>query len=213
MNLLSILLLLTVNCSPLVCAQAVPEKKPEYSHTKPADSKAQLQFTTNIVEQNYECSNILGLKLRFTFKNIGTESIILDKRSFILRRMVSRDLKAAASKRYESDGRFEYFDGAHFLADPSDLSNFIVLKPGEAYSFDDNIGSFSIYDGAKEPPKGYLITGTHYLQLEVGTWSYFADPNPFQQKWKDQGFLWTEGLTSQPMPFTIEKERPTVKCP
>lgn len=213
MNLLPTLLLLALSCSPIVCAQASPHEKIGGERAASFGSKARLQLTTSIVERKPYCSNSEGFKLRLTFKNVGPEPVVLDRRSFIARRLVSRDLKAAASRQYELSGRFDYFDGAYFLADPSDTSNFVLLKPGEVYDLDASIGSFSVYDGEKDPPQGHLVTGTHYLQLEVGTWSYVADPEPFLRQWSDKGFLWIEGLTSLPMPFTVGKDRPAVKCP
>ena len=93
------------------------------------------------------------------------------------------------------------------------MKTFIILKPEELYTFDDGVGSFSIYDGTPPAPKGDLSPGMHFLQIEVATWSYFADSKRFHQKWKDKGVLWTEGVTSMPMPFTIEKNHLITKCP
>jgi hypothetical protein len=187
-------------------------KRGEGSLDKPANPKAKLQLTTSIVEQNYHCSNYVGFKVRLMFKNVGTEPVILDKRSFIYGKMVSRDLEAVAAKQYETEGRYDLFDPAYFNVDPSDMSNFIVLKPGEVYAFNDGVGSFWI-DAGTPPRKGHLNPGTHFLQLKVSTWSYFTDANPFHQKWRDKGVLWSEGIISEPMPFTVEEKLPFVKCP
>lgn len=212
MRLIPVLLLLAASCASTVHAQAAHDGQTERGPSKPDDATARLHLTTSIVERRYHCSTEVGFKLRLAFKNAGSVPVILDKRSFIVRRMVSRTVEAAAAKQYELVGTFEYFDAAPFLADPSDMASFIVLKAGEVYAFDTGIGSFSIYDGEKEHPKGYLSKGTYFLQIEAGTWSYIADPKPFGQKWKDKGFLWHEGLTSLPMPFTVEKDSRSAEC-
>jgi hypothetical protein len=214
MKLITMLLLLAVGCSPTVCAQAVDNKKPEGSLAKPAASKAQLQLTTNIVERKHHCSNLMSLRVRLTFKNIGDEPIILDKRSFIGAEMVSHDLEAAAAKQYETTARYDLFDGAFFDVDPSDMSNFVILKPGEVYEKTRGLTSLWL-DDAPPPREGFLSPGTHYLQIIVSTWSYFTDAKPFRKKWSDKGVLWLEGMTSLPMPFTVEIDpsRPLCQTP
>jgi hypothetical protein len=211
MKLTLALLLLALSCASTVLAQTIPDKKAENSPAKQDNSKAQLQLTTSVVERKHQCYNFMGLKVRLAFKNIGSAPIILDKRSFILGIMVSRDPEAAAAKQYETTGRYDLFDGAFFNVDPSDMSNFLVLKPGEVYEKDEGVGSFWI-DDRTPPRKGYLKTGTHFLQIQVNTWSYFTDSKLFEKKWRDKGVLWLELMTSLPMPFTIEKDSSLPIC-
>jgi hypothetical protein len=205
------LLLLAVSYSSTVNAQAVTSNGPANDGSKSVDSKAQLQLTTSIVEQKYHCADFMGLKLRFAFKNTGGVPIILDRRSFVVRVMVSRDLEASAAKQYESTTTLEYFGGDSFFADPSDLSKFVILKPGGVYTLEDGVGSFSI-DDSESRPKGRLGSGTHFLQVEIGTWPYVTDYKPFQKKWRTMGYLWSQDLISQPMPFVVNKDRPGKTC-
>jgi hypothetical protein len=211
MRLVLTLLLLAANYSSTVSAQAISNDGLERNAPKPTDSKAQLQLTSSIVEQVYDCADFMGFKLRFTFKNIGDIPIILDRRSFVVRVTVGHDLEALAAKQYESTHTFEHFGGDYFHADPSDPSKFIILKPGEVYAFEDGIGSFPIDDDASRP-KGYLGAGTHFLQVEIGTWSYMSDYKPLQKKWRTTGYLWAQGLISQPMLFAVNKDRSGSKC-
>ena len=211
MKLITTLLLLTISCLLTVCGQAIPNIKAESRFANQANSKAKLQLTTSIVERKHHCSNFMGLKVRLTFKNIGTEPIILDKRSFIVKMMVSRDPKAAAARQYETTGRYDMFDGAFFNVDPSDMSNFIILKQGEVYEKTQGVGSFWV-TAETPPPAGYLNPVTHFLQLRVSTWSYFADAKPFEKRWKNKGVLWLEIMTSLPMPFKVEKDPSLPLC-
>jgi hypothetical protein len=214
MKLIIMFLLLAVGCSPIVCAQAADNKKPDGGLARPPASKAQLQLSTSLVERKHHCSNLMSLRVKLTFKNTGSEPIILDKRSFIGAEMVSHDLEAAAAKQYETTARYDLFDGAFFAVDPSDMSNFIILKPGEVYEKTRGLTSLWL-DDATPPREGYLSPGTHYLQIIVSSWSYFTDPKPLQKRWSDKGVLWLEGLTSLPMPFTVENDpsRPPCQTP
>lgn len=133
-------LLLTVSCAATVCPQAISDKQRKSSLTKPAQAQPQIRLTTSIAEQKHHCANFVGVRVRLTFTNTGSASVILDKRSFIMGYMVSHDLESAAAKQYEIEGYFDYFgSGSYFNVDPSDMSNFIVLKPGEAYAFESGL--------------------------------------------------------------------------
>ena len=62
----------------------------------------------------------------------------------------------------------------------------------------------SLYDGARDF-KDDLRPGAYFLQVRVATWFYFADPNEYRELWRNEGYLWSENMTSEPMPFKIEK--------
>jgi len=98
---------------------------------------------------------------------------------------------------------FDYMGGVPPRNEPSGMLSFVTLKPGETYGFDAGVGSFKVYSDEGKLPAGRLGRGTHYLQVKVSTWSYLKDPVPFRRKWMSHGLLWYEGLTSQPMPFTV----------
>lgn len=200
MKLLSAILLLAALCPLAARAQAKADKEPR------------LRLTASIVEKKHHCSNFVGFTVRLTFENAGAKPILLDKRSLVSGLTVSRDPEEAAAGRHEVESRPEYFgSGDYFDVDPSDMSNIIKLKPGETYAIDRGIGSFWVAEGTPLP-EGYLNAGTHYLQVRVATWTYFADPATFRQKWSNKGFLWTEGLSSVPIPFTVEVARQSPEC-
>lgn len=203
MRFTATLLLLVSGCLPGVGLTAAPAVQNAPRSAKPVEVEPTLQLTTEVVERKQYLSQYVGFTLRLTFKNIGNTPIILDKKCFLVSRLVSRDPEAAAAKRYESVQTFDYIGAVPPRNEPSRI-DFVTLKPGGTYAFDIGIGSFKMYDGEGKPPTGQLGIGTHYLQVKVSTWSYLTDPAPFHRKWKRQGFLWYEGLTSQPMPFTVD---------
>jgi len=173
--------------------------------------KARLQLTTTVVRERSCFPGHLGLALKFTFRNVGEEPVIVDKRSFIERAFVSRTLKAASVRKYEQEIRADQYDGSYF--DLPDMSTFVIIRPGESYDLENSQTrvSLSVDQGTPRTKDG-LHTGSYFLQVEVATWFYFADATQSQRKWRDKGYLWSEGLTSQPMPFTVEPNRPIVKC-
>jgi hypothetical protein len=135
-------------------------------------------------------------------------AVILDKKILIADTMVSRDLNSAATKRYEQELRYDLFDAPG--SKPADLSTFVILLPGNVYEFEDRL-SVTVNDGSPLFKDG-LGSGIHFLQVGVATWNFMADPINFRKKWKDKGYLWSSPVTSQPMSFTVELNRPTKKC-
>lgn len=174
--------------------------------------KARLQLTTSIVREKSCSRDHLSLELRFTFRNVGAEPVIIDKRSFVTRSLISQSLKAADAKRYELETRADLFDDI-FATSPRDISNFAVVGPGESYDLqtEQTRVSFLIDDGTPRT-KEYLRPGSYFLQIEIATWTYLDDAEQFRLRWKTTGMLWSEGLTSQPMPFVVEQSRPIAKC-
>jgi len=62
----------------------------------------------------------------------------------------------------------------------------------------------SLYDGTSNT-KDALHPGTYFLHVRVATWFYFADPNEYAALWRNEGYLWSENMTSEPMAFQVEK--------
>jgi hypothetical protein len=182
----------------------------QYASTFRAGSKARLQLTTTIIRRVSCSPDLFGLSLRLTFRNSGSEAVIIDKRSFWVRSLISTSVQAAGAKKYIDWSRGDMWGSLPF--GPTDLSDFVILKPGEVYDFEkETRTSFMVSDDPANPFHR-LRPGDYFLQIEVATWAYLDDARPFRQRWKDKGYLWSEGLTSEPMPFTIEQSRPIEKC-
>ena len=172
----------------------------------------QLQLTTSIVRERSCSPGHLSLELKFTFRNLGNEPVLLDKLSFVDRTLVSLNAKAAALQKYQQESRAHLFADS-FPASPTDLSDFAIIGPGEVYELESaqTRVSLSVNDGAQQS-KDDLSPGEYYLQVQVATWTYLSDGKHFRLKWRDQGWLWYEGIISRPMPFSIKQNRPIVKC-
>jgi hypothetical protein len=189
-----------------------------FSHTHSRESAgdtqspAQLRLTTNIVEQRYCSRTRLSLTLRLTFTNIGHEPVILDKKSSVIgKHMVSRNLKDAATKKYEYEvSTFYTRRGTGLRLDPPAQSLFVILKPGESYDLETNLG-LSLYDGTKDS-KNDLRAGEHVLQVKVWTWYYPFPAESFREKWREKGFLWSKDITSLPMPLRVDKNKVISNC-
>jgi hypothetical protein len=188
------------------------------SMTNTAQSaEAKLQLSTSIIEQRYSVeagSRLLRLMLNLTYSNTGNRPILLDKKSsLIYRKMISRNLKAASDKKYEYDESSHFIgvrsmQAAGFQMDTQitpdkEKKTFITLKPGESYSVKEEI-ILRLYDGTKDT-EGHLHPGTHFLQVRVATWFYIADPNTYREQWRNEGYLWSQNITSLPMSLTVEK--------
>jgi hypothetical protein len=170
---------------------------------------AKLQLTTIILEQKSCSPDHLGLTLRLTLRNVGQTPVILSKQTAISRIIVSADLPAATNKRYEQDLRYDD-PGTTSGFDLPLLADFRILKPGELIEFEEPVSVYLFNE--KRRAEQFLSEGSHLLQVDVGTWPYIANPISFRRKWQDKGYLWFEGTTSEPMWFTIKKDRPLTKC-
>jgi hypothetical protein len=50
-----------------------------------------------------------------------------------------------------------------------------------------------------------LHPGNYVLQVRVAAWFHYADPAEYEKKWGNEAYVWSENVTSEPMPFTVEK--------
>lgn len=82
---------------------------------------------------------------------------------------------------------------------------FVTLVPGESYSVRKEI-RLRLYAGTKDT-RDFLHPGIHFLQVRVATWYYFVDPDIYREKWNDEGYLWSENVTSLRMRVDVEKAR------
>lgn len=185
------------------------------STSKDQSAEAKLQLSTSVLEQRYSVeagSRLLRLMLNLSYSNSGNRPILLDKKSsLIYRKMISRNLKAVSNEKYEYDESSSFIDVRSMQAAGMQLDMrstpekeaFIILKPGESYSLKKEV-ILRLYDGTKET-EDFLHPGTGFLQLRVATWYYFADPETYRVKWRDEGYLWSQNITSVPMPLEVKK--------
>jgi len=172
---------------------------------------ANLQLNTDLIKLEACSGDTLRFTLRLNYTNKGKNVVIIDKRSSVIPRyMISRSLKNAINRKYEIEGHvFIGLDAAGMTDDSvPDESQFVLLKPGEAYSLIRVLTSASSYNDSSRP-----LRGLNFLQFVVLTWYY---PRASNTKWRDQwqakGYLWSDPITSNPMPFVVEKNLPVVDC-
>jgi hypothetical protein len=120
--------------------------------------------------------------------------------------MVSRNLKAAAANKYEYNASFSFYDlrkAGIRMETPPEEEAFVTLKPGESYSLQTDFG-VQLYNGTKDS-EDFVHPGNHLLQLRVATWYYLVSPDTYREQWRSKGYLWSQNITSLPMPFTVKK--------
>ncbi len=174
---------------------------------------AHLELTTDLIQQKACSGNGLQFTLRLNFTNRGKNTVILDKRSTaVTQYMLSRNFKNAMKKKYKITVRILFgLEGAGMTMDSvPDESQFVVLKPGETYS-PTRVLSYNF--GADSDGGGRRLRGLNFLQMVVLTWYYPRASNiKWNDQWKTKGYLWSDPITSIPMPFNIANKIPVVDC-
>jgi hypothetical protein len=168
---------------------------------------ADLRFTASVVNQHNCSDGRLIFRLRYNFHNVKGETILLDKRSSIAPGYkISLNAQLAAAGKHEIVVHYFYGISGELMALDStpDISQFVSVKSGDSYSAEHD---FVILPDKKLRP------GSYVLQFSVLTWHYAAASNiEWREKWHDKGYLWTNSLMSQPMPFIIDKDPKFAQC-
>jgi hypothetical protein len=211
----------------LVCAFAVSkdigraEAKPPV--TRQQHDAAALRLTLNLLGSQYctgdnEIDGLL-LKLRFVYENRGSGPIILYKHSpWPTRVMIARDAANAVAQQYELDFSLTWYTekrdertACYERAAPTDC--FIIIPAGKSYEADGDVRVFAVRGDAADIP-GAVKSGEHALRLVIPTWDESAKlAQELTSRWRSHGSLWSKALTSEPLTFTIDKERKVVDCP
>ena len=178
---------------------------------------ANIVLTATIIREVSCTRGDLTLHLKLTFRNVGSETIILDRRSSVIARdMVSSSVEAAARKEYEYVGRYEDSgpDRSGENAMDADPKNFVSLAPGESFETESDWSRtyLTVADGSHKAPGG-LSYGQHFLQVDVGTWLYSENlALKVRKVFAGKGVLWTRAVTSSPMPFKVDQDRAISIC-
>jgi hypothetical protein len=165
---------------------------------------AQLELTKDLLELRYCSDDSLQFVVSLIFSNKGKGPVVLDKRwRSSSTYLVSRSFENAIKKKYESI--------VHILGgvDPADSvpdeSSFILLKPGQSYSLKQTVRLHN---------RKSMRAGHHVLQMVVNNWPYFRASNiEWRERFRNRGYLWTDSITSVPMPFMLAKKATIVECP
>lgn len=182
--------------------------------TSAGDKKA-LRLTTSVVDKRHCHDSQMRLALELNYTNVGGQTLILHKNSnLISRTRVSVNLEAARAGRYQQDVRYSVevvsLPGRANKQPP--IEDFVILRPGE--SFQTRTEAIIFTAGGKDGLSNKLAAGIYLLQVRVQTW-YDSDETAkrLRRSWRRAGSLWTDDVTSEPMPFTFETPRLLVNCP
>jgi hypothetical protein len=182
-----------------------------------AQQNGALKVTTRVLEQDYCTNGDVRMSLRFRYTNNGRESIILPKYSFeYFGYTISRSEKEAARHRHEMVAHIslETIIDQPFPTRGREPSpqRFIILEPGQSYEVDTRPSRADFF--MHRLSDQHLRKGRHVLRLNVSTWNEsIALARELAIVWRQYGVLWWEGITSEPMPFTIDEPSSRVKCP
>ena len=177
---------------------------------------AGLQLTTEVLDAKFCASDYLRLKLRLRYFNGGSEPVILYRQSdSIMTYFISRDANAAEQEKYEqkySPLQRRVGSPGSIDTDGPDERTFIILKPGNSFAVTSQADLPFIFDG-KNNDEDLLRPGNHVLQIRVRTWQEPSEvADKLRERWRSQGYLWSESLVSRPMLFTVAKNPPVAQC-
>ena len=190
-----------------------PQMDASGGETPKHKNSPRLILETSISDETYEVkrgTTMVRWILLLKYKNVGTEPILLYKKSALIHRsMISRNLKAASRGNYERETSSHFIDvktmrAAGFLERLPEESDFLTLRPGETHSVETVYGVNPHGDLSQK--KG-LASAQYFIQVMVTTWYFYDDPKEYREKWRDNGYLWTQSVKSQPMSFTIKRSR------
>jgi hypothetical protein len=173
-----------------------------------------LQLNAKILNQQY-CSEMdLVLELQLTFTNIGKEPIILDKKSDVVYAYQEEPLDKSAKKHLRQKRTITpTLDMKQIIrfGQTPDENAFIVLNESESYNLKIH-KIIDVYDGTDDT-EDFLHSGKYNLILKVKTWYYpISLTEEYSQKWRDKGFLWVDGVSSEPIEFEVLKNRTISDC-
>lgn len=172
---------------------------------------AKLKLTTSIVDEHYCADGRLHYSLSFKFTNAGQQSVILDRfRPVVSGYMISGSERAASARKFQAHARTLLGLDEEGMDSQSNLdeSRFIVLELGNSYEVTEKF-SLSI----KDHQGRRLRSGRHFLQVVVLTWYHPRTSNiEWREKWRQKGYLWSDSLSSDPMPFVVPNRLSVSDC-
>ena len=178
-------------------------------------SDTSLQLTTDIIGQRYctgdaDLDGVL-LELRLVYRNTGTSPLILYKGSTDVYQIVVRKTTDGAP---EVNAHLSWYSDKPWTVHASSLRKlFVILKPNATFETHTKTRVFVTRDDTTRF-QGAVESGDHYLQVTIPTWHGSEElADAMQRKWRANGILWQNAVTSLPMKFTIAKQRTITDCP
>lgn len=161
----------------------------------------------------------MDLKVQFVYENRGTSPAILYKPSpRPTRIIVARNVQDVADARFEVDSSVTWYTSevsgeenkCYNGSVPSDC--FVTIGPGSSYEVEDEVRLF-VVRGDVRAIEGAVKSGEHVLQVVVPTWDESNKlAQELERRWRSHGSLWYKAIRSEPLTFTVERERKVGEC-
>jgi hypothetical protein len=155
------------------------------------------------------------LTLRVVYKNVGQFPIILDKGSGTIGgQTIYHYLRNGNATLIEYDVNLTWMVMSENPRREGDIpsGSFIILQPQEQYQGKAQTRLLIDYPEQYE----HFSSEVHYLRFgmwtEDGTLSDANNLDDLRAKWKAIGYLWTEGVTTEPMEIRFPKLGSIRKC-
>jgi len=182
---------------------------PVFVHAQADSRKKSLFLSIKIISHDYIDNNVVDMKLRVQFRNIGNRSLILYKPAILLSEIqVFEDVERPSSDTF-----------AEVLAvisdPPAGISNevirnrpnkdFIFIAPGRTHQMDERVVT------RIRARNRVQLTGAkddrYYLIVKVLTWDVSQQDLAarLRRMWKRFGVLWSDAVESEAILFTVER--------
>jgi hypothetical protein len=132
--------------------------------------------------------------------------------------MIARNLADAAAQQYELDFTLTWYgdtggdDGSRCYKESAPTNCFVTIAAGSSYEADGEVRVLAVRGDLKDV-SGAVKSGEHVLRLVIPTWDESGKlAQEVAGRWRSHGSLWYQPLTSEPLTFTIDKERKVVEC-
>ena len=192
-----------------------------------AASTSPLRLTTTIIDSRFcqkpgEQYATLHLTLQARFLNVSAKPVILYRGdNLVAETMVSRSVEDATNKNYESYRQFHWMTSgappARNITAARPSRKFVVLQP-DRYVQTPVTVPVTVLPRDADPksneidPFGAVPFGHHVLQVTLTTWlGTREEGEELRQRWSNTGAFWFGGVTSEPMPFNVQRKRNS--CP
>ncbi len=158
----------------------------------------------------------VDLVMSVNYANTGQMPIILDKSNGTIGgQSLSKSEQDALARKYEYDVSQTWMWASlnpRIEDGKSPGDRFVVLNPGEHY---ENKTETRLLIHRPEQYK-LFSSDAHFLTFGMwttdGTLSEANNVNELRTRWRKYGYLWTEGITTQPMPINFPKLEELKSC-
>lgn len=177
-----------------------------------------LMVVPELVESRY-CGNSPGIlflwaKVRFTYRNIGEETVILPRFAQPLKYSLYGDVHSLLANRPEREERFSLrrlFDLTKLDQSKPDENLFDSIEPGASRA---RILVFVIVLRHPGRSEASLLGKDQYLRAEINQWFGRREKGEeLRRRWREFGSLWIDNVVSEPLKLQIEENPVLQSCP